>query len=33
MRRREWLVPLTGVAFIVVLIVSFIVGGEPPDVD
>jgi uncharacterized protein DUF4386 len=31
-RRREWLVPLTGVAFIVVAIIGFIVGGEPPDV-
>jgi hypothetical protein len=31
--RREWLVPLTGVAFIAVAIVGFIVGGEPPDVD
>ena len=28
---REWLVPLTGVAFVVFLIVSFIVGGEPKD--
>ena len=32
-RNREWLVPLTGVAFIVLVIVSFIVGGEPPDAD
>jgi hypothetical protein len=32
-RNREWLVPLTGVAFIVVAIVSFMVGGEPPDAD
>jgi hypothetical protein len=32
MRKYEWLAPLTGVAFIVVLIISFIVGGEPPDV-
>ena len=32
MRRNEWLVPLTGVAFVVVLIIGFIVGGEPPDV-
>jgi hypothetical protein len=30
---REWLVPLTGVAFVVLLIVSFIVGGEPKDAD
>jgi hypothetical protein len=28
---REWLVPLTGVAFVVVGIVSFAIGGEPPD--
>ena len=28
---REWLVPLTGIAFIVVLIVSFIVTGSPKD--
>lgn len=32
-RDREWLVPLTGVAFIVVGIVSFIVGGEPKSAD
>jgi hypothetical protein len=31
--KREWLVPLTGVLFVVLLILSFIVGGEPPDVD
>jgi hypothetical protein len=30
---REWLVPLTGVAFVVFLIVSFIVGGEPKNAD
>ena len=30
---KDWWAPLTGVAFVVVLIVSFIVGGEPPDVD
>jgi hypothetical protein len=30
---REWLVPLTGVAFFVILIVSFIIQGEPPDAD
>jgi hypothetical protein len=28
---REWLVPLTGIAFLVFLIVSFIVQGEPKD--
>jgi hypothetical protein len=32
-RSREWLVPLTGVGFIVVGIVSFIVGGEPKSAD
>jgi hypothetical protein len=30
---REWWVPLTGVAFIVVAIVGFAIGGEPPDAD
>jgi hypothetical protein len=28
---RGWLVPLTGAAFVVVAIISFIVGGEPKD--
>jgi hypothetical protein len=28
---REWLVPLTGVVFIVVVIVAFALGGEPPE--
>jgi hypothetical protein len=28
---RSWLAPLTGVLFLVVAIVSFIVSGEPPD--
>ena len=32
-RSKEWLVPLTGVGFIVVGIVSFIVGGEPKSAD
>lgn len=32
-RNREWLVPLTGVGFIVLGIVSFIVGGEPKSAD
>jgi hypothetical protein len=32
MRKYEWLAPLTGVAFVVILILGFIVGGEPPDV-
>jgi len=30
---KEWLVPLTGVAFVVVLIGSFALGGEPPNAD
>jgi hypothetical protein len=30
---REWLVPLTGILFAVLLIVSFIVQGEPKDAD
>jgi hypothetical protein len=29
--RKSWLVPLTGVAFVVVGIVSFVIGGEPKD--
>jgi uncharacterized protein DUF4386 len=32
-RSKEWLVPLTGVAFIVVGIVGFIIGGEPKSAD
>ena len=31
--KKELLLPLTGVAFIVLVIVGFIVGGEPPDAD
>ena len=31
--RWEWLAPLTGVAFVVVVVVSFILMGEPPDAD
>ena len=31
--RRDWWVPLTGVAFVVLVIVGFLVGGEPPDAD
>jgi hypothetical protein len=31
--RREWMIPLTGVLFVLLLILSFIVGGEPPDAD
>ncbi len=29
--KHEWLVPLTGVAFIVIVIVAFAIGGEPPE--
>jgi hypothetical protein len=29
--RRDWWAPLTGVAFVVLLIIGLIVGGEPPD--
>ncbi|MEA2386769.1 MAG: hypothetical protein QOJ22_943 [Thermoleophilaceae bacterium] len=29
--KREWLVPLTGVLFVVLAFVSIVVGGEPPD--
>ena len=32
-RSREWLVPLTGVGFVVLGIVSFVVGGEPKSAD
>jgi hypothetical protein len=32
-RSNDWLVPLTGVAFVVVAIVSFMVGGEPKSAD
>ena len=31
--KREWLVPLTGVLFVALLIISFVVAGEPPDAD
>ena len=31
--KREWWVPLTGIAFIVVAIVGAIIAGEPPDAD
>ncbi|HEU5109357.1 MAG TPA: DUF4386 family protein [Micromonosporaceae bacterium] len=31
--RKDWWAPLTGVAFIVVVIVGFLVAGEPPDAD
>ena len=29
--RNEWLIPLTGVVFIVLAIVAFAIGGEPPE--
>ena len=29
--RKSWLVPLTGMAFVVVGIVSFLIGGQPKD--
>jgi hypothetical protein len=29
--KREWLVPLTGVAFFAVIVAAFVVGGEPPE--
>ena len=32
-RSREWLVPLTGAGFVLLGIVSFIVGGEPKSAD
>jgi hypothetical protein len=32
-RSREWLAPLTGVGFVLLGIVSFIVGGEPKSAD
>lgn len=33
MNDRRWMAPLLGVAFIVLAIVGFAVGGEPPDID
>lgn len=33
MNNRDWLLPLTGVAFLLVLIGSFALGGEPPGAD
>lgn len=33
MRRDPWWIPLTGALFLVLLITSFVVGGEPPDAD
>jgi hypothetical protein len=31
--KRGWLMPLTGVAFVALLVLSFAIGGEPPDAD
>jgi hypothetical protein len=31
MRKDSWLAPLTGLAFVVLAIVAFAIGGEPPD--
>jgi hypothetical protein len=31
--RRDWIAPATGLAFLVVAIVAFSIGGEPPDAD
>jgi hypothetical protein len=31
--RYEWLAPLTGVAFVVLVIISFVIAGEPPSAD
>ena len=31
--KKDVLLALTGVAFIAILIISFVIGGEPPDVD
>ncbi|MGH2952759.1 MAG: DUF4386 family protein [Solirubrobacterales bacterium] len=33
MNGRSWVPPLTGLAFLVLVIVGFAIGGEPPDVD
>jgi hypothetical protein len=32
-RSTEWLAPLTGVAFVVLVIISFLIAGEPPSAD
>ena len=29
---RAWLVPLTGAAFVVLVIIGFMIGGEPPEI-
>ena len=31
--KKAWLVPLTGIVFIVLLVIGFIVTGEPPNAD
>lgn len=31
--RRNWLAPATGLGFVVLAIVAFAIGGEPPDAD
>ena len=31
--RREWLAPLTGILFLVLVIIGFALSGEPPDAD
>lgn len=31
--RKDWWAPLTGIAFLVVLIIGFVLSGEPPDAD
>jgi hypothetical protein len=28
---RDWIAPLTGLAFVVLVIIAFAIGGEPPD--
>jgi hypothetical protein len=33
MEKRRWMAPLLGLVFIVLVIVGFAVGGEPPDLD
>jgi hypothetical protein len=30
---KEWLVPLTGIGFVVLVIASFLIAGEPPSAD
>ena len=31
--RRDWIAPFTGIAFVVLAVIAFAVGGEPPDAD